>query len=180
MCTEHQWCTELIRCAQNSSAVHGTQARGAQNSSAVHGTHVREASSVHRTHPLCTELPVTRPLCTELVNGAQKSSSVHRTRPLSTELVRGAQNSSAVHGTRQCCTEPTTAVHRTRWNPRSRCTSPRAARSAQCVAVAHRVRDARDRPGPPGPSPTAPAPPCTHHEPLGIQPMTYQFLTCTG
>ena len=117
MCTEHQWCTELIRCAQNSSA-------------------------------RCTEL---------------------------TELVRGAQNSSAVHGTRQCCTEPTTAVHRTRWNPRSRCTSPRAARSAQCVAVARRVRDARDRPGPPGPSPTAPAPPCTHHEPLGIQPMTSVF-----
>ena len=125
MCTEHQWCTELIRCAQNSSA-----------------------------------------RCTELVSCAQ--------------------NSSDVHGTRQCCTEPTTAVHRTRWNPRSLCTSLRASRSAQCVAVARRVRDSRDRPGPPGPSPTAPAPPCTHHEPLGIQPMngartggkTHQHAAC--
>ena len=126
-------------------AVYGTHASGAQNS-----------STVHRTCPMCTE----HQWCTELILCAQNSSA------RCTELVRCAQNSSAVHGTRQCCTEPTTAVHRTRWNPRSRCTSPR--------------RDARDRPGPPGPSPTATAPPCTHHEPHGIQPIKYQFLTCTG
>ena len=121
-------------------AVYGTHASGAQNS-----------STVHRTCPMCTE----HQWCTELIRCAQNSST------RCTELVRCAQNSSAVHGTRQCCTEPTTAVHRTRWNPRSRCTSPR--------------RDARDRPGPPGPSPTASAPLCTHHEPLGIQPMTSVF-----
>ena len=124
--------------------MHGTQARGAQNSSAVHGTHVREASSVHRTHPLCTELPVTRPLCTELVNGAQKSSSVHRTRPLSTELIHCAQNSSDVHGTsvvhrtHPMCTELVRTVHGTN-RTRPRCTE--LIRCARNSSVLHRTND---------------------------------------